>query len=53
MAKFQGGLKAAAKMLAGLSKDARIRVLELIAKKDPTVAVSLEKNLYSLEDIQD
>lgn len=52
MAKFQGGLKEAAKMLAGLSREARDRILTVIAKKDPAMAINLEKNLYSFEDIK-
>ena len=52
MAKFQGGLKEAAKMLAGLSREARDRILTVIAKKDPAMAINLEKNLLSFEDIK-
>lgn len=52
MAKFQGGLKEAAKMLAGLSREARDRILTVIAKKDPAMAINLEKNLFSFEDIK-
>jgi len=50
--KFQGGLKEAAKMLAGLSKAAREKVLETIAKKDPQMALNLSKNMYTFEDLK-
>ena len=50
--KFQGGVKEAAKMLAGLSKSAREKVLEIISKKDPRMAQTLHKNMYSFEDLQ-
>ncbi len=52
MGKFQGGLKEAAKMLAGLSREARDKILTTISKKDPKMAQALEKNLYSLEDVR-
>ncbi len=50
--KFQGGVKEAAKMLAGLSKSAREKVLEIISKKDPVMAQTLHKSMYTLEDLQ-
>lgn len=50
--KFQGGVKEAAKMLAGLSKSAREKVLELISKKDPVMAETLHKSMYTFEDLQ-
>lgn len=50
--KFQGGVKEAAKMLAGLSKSAREKVLELISKKDPQMAQTLHKSMYSFDDLQ-
>lgn len=50
--KFQGGVKEAAKMLAGLSKAAREKVLEIISKKDPQMAMSLHKSMYTFEDLQ-
>lgn len=50
--KFQGGVKEAAKMLAGLSKSAREKVLELISKKDPRMAEVLHKSMYTFEDLQ-
>lgn len=52
MAKFQGGLKEAAKMLAGLTRDAQKKILSVIAKKDPQMASLLEKNLYTLDDLK-
>jgi flagellar motor switch protein FliG len=52
MVKFQGGVKEAAKMLAGLSKSAREKVLELISKKDPRMAEVLHKSMYNFEDLK-
>lgn len=52
MAKFQGGLKEAAKMLGGLTREAQKKILSMIAKKDPFMASQLEKNLYTFEDIR-
>lgn len=50
--KFQGGVKEAAKLLAGLSRAAREKVLEIIYKKDPQMARTLHKSMYSFEDLQ-
>jgi len=50
--KFQGGVKEAAKMLAGLSKAAREKVLETIFKKDPKMAVALHRSMYTFDDLQ-
>ena len=50
--KFQGGVKEAAKMLAGLSKSAREKVLELISKNDPKMAETLHKSMYTFDDLQ-
>ncbi|NOT78508.1 MAG: hypothetical protein HOP07_05845 [Bacteriovoracaceae bacterium] len=50
--KFQGGVKEAAKLLAGLSKAAREKVLDIISKKDPQMAKSLHKSMYSFDDLQ-
>lgn len=50
--KFQGGVKEAAKMLAGLSKQAREKVLELISKKDPRMAEALHQSMYTFDDLQ-
>jgi flagellar motor switch protein FliG len=49
---FQGGIKAAAKMLAGLSKAAREKVLETIQKKDPKMADAISKNMYTFDDLE-
>lgn len=50
--KFQGGVKEAAKMLAGLSRSAREKILEIISKKDPRMAEALHKSMYTFEDLQ-
>ena len=50
--KFQGGVKDAAKMLAGLSKSAREQFLDIISKKDPRMAEVLHKSMYTFEDLQ-
>ena len=50
--KFQGGVKEAAKMLAGLSRSAREKILDIISKKDPRMAEVLHKSMYSFEDLQ-
>jgi flagellar motor switch protein FliG len=50
--KFQGGVKEAAKMLAGLSRTAREKVLDIISKKDPQMAQVLHKSMYTFEDLQ-
>ena len=50
--KFQGGVKEAAKMLAGLSRSAREKILEIISKKDPRMADALHKSMYTFEDLQ-
>lgn len=50
--KFEGGVKAAAKMLAGLSKSAREKILEKISKKDPLMAEELHKSIYTFDDLQ-
>ena len=50
--KFQGGVKEAAKMLAGLSRAAREKVLDIISKKDPVMAENLHKSMYTFEDLQ-
>ncbi|RPJ77812.1 MAG: hypothetical protein EHM20_05400 [Alphaproteobacteria bacterium] len=50
--KFQGGVKEAAKLLAGLSRSAREKVLEIISKKDPRMAEVLHKSMYTFEDLQ-
>ena len=50
--KFQGGVKEAAKMLAGLSRSAREKILDIISKKDPRMAEVLHKSMYTFEDLQ-
>ena len=50
--KFEGGVKAAAKMLAGLSKATREKILEKISKKDPIMAQELHKSIYTFDDLQ-
>jgi flagellar motor switch protein FliG len=50
--KFQGGVKEAAKLLAGLSKAAREKVLDIISKKDPKMAENLHQSMYTFEDLQ-
>ena len=50
--KFRGGIKEAAKLLAGLSKSGREKILEIISKKDPNMAIILNENLYSFEDLK-
>lgn len=52
MSKFKGGVKEAAKMLMGLGAAAQKSLLEQIRKKDPEMAMKLEKNLVSMEDLQ-
>lgn len=49
--KFQGGVKEAAKMLAGLSRSAREKILDIISKKDPHMAQALHKSMYTFEDL--
>ncbi len=48
---FQGGVKAAAKMLAGLTTEARKKILEIIIKKDPQMYDALKKNMFTFEDL--
>ena len=50
--KFQGGVKEAAKLLAGLTRDAREKVLDIISKKDPRMAEALHKSMYTFEDLK-
>ncbi len=49
---FKGGVKEAAKMLAGLGTAAQKKLLEEIRAKDPIMAQKLEKNLVQMEDLQ-
>lgn len=50
--KFEGGVKAAAKMLSGLSIEEKERILKEIALKDPDMAMELKKNIISFEDLK-
>tara|TARA_Y100000768_G_scaffold389019_1_gene390404 strand:- start:1879 stop:2307 length:429 start_codon:yes stop_codon:yes gene_type:complete len=52
VAKFSGGVKEAAKMLAGLGQAEQKKLLEQIRLKDPQMAQELEDNLISMEDLQ-
>ena len=49
---FKGGVKEAAKMLAGLTPAAGKKLLEEIKLKDPKMAALLEENLITMEDLQ-
>lgn len=49
---FQGGPKAAAQMLSGLSEKEQKKILMLIKKQDPAMALLLEKSLTSIEDLR-
>ena len=49
---FKGGVKEAAKMLAGLGPAASKKLLEEIRQKDPQMAAQLEENLVTMEDLQ-
>lgn len=48
---FRGGVKEAAKLLSGLDPEGRLRVLALIAQKDPEIAELLKKNLVEFKDL--
>ena len=49
---FKGGVKEAAKLLSALSTSERSRILSDIAKKDPTRAELLKREMITLEDLQ-
>ena len=49
---FRGGIKEAAKMLAGLDKSSRENVLKKISQVDPQMAESLKNNLVDFEDLK-
>lgn len=49
---FEGGIKAAAGMLAGLGPEERLKVLDKIAAQDPQMAELLKKNMVTFEDLQ-
>lgn len=48
---IRGGIREAAKLLAGLDFANRIKVLEIIAQQDPQMAEELRKNMVVLEDL--
>ena len=48
---FNGGVKGAAKLLAGLDPVSRQRLFEELAKKDPKIVEILKKNMVSMEDL--
>lgn len=49
---FRGGIKEAAKMLAGLDKSSRENVLKKISQVDPQMAENLKNNLIDFEDLR-
>ena len=51
MAKFNGGVEAAAKMLAGLNPTDRARVLDEIKERDPSMAQALKESMVTFEDL--
>jgi flagellar motor switch protein FliG len=48
---FKGGIKEAARMLAGLPIEQRSKVIDIMAKKDPEMAEVLKKQMVTLEDL--
>lgn len=52
MSKFRGGVKEAAKMLAGLNPSERVKVLALISYKDPKMADALKLHMVTFEDLK-
>lgn len=51
MIKFDGGLEAAARMLAGLDPSSRARILQEITAKDPNMAMALKNAMVTFEDL--
>lgn len=51
MAKFEGGVKAAAKMLAGLTKNIREKILRDMRARDPKMAELINEQIFSFEDL--
>lgn len=51
MSRFEGGVKASAKMLAGLAPDERTRILAEISKRDPNMAEALKKAMVTFEEL--
>ncbi len=49
---FKGGVKEAAKLLSALSTSERERILLEIAKKDPSRAELLKREMVTLEDLK-
>ena len=49
---FEGGVKAAAKMLSALAGPERERLLKIISDKNPDMAKLLKASLVSFEDLQ-
>jgi len=49
---FKGGVKEAAKMLAGLDPQAQERILAEISDKDPRMAEAIREGLVVMEDLQ-
>ena len=49
---FRGGVKEAAKMLAGLNPSQRVKVLALISQKDPQMAEALKHHMVTFEDLK-
>jgi flagellar motor switch protein FliG len=49
---FKGGIDEAAKMLAGLDRQGRENVLEIIGEKDPQMAEKLRENMVTIEDLR-
>jgi len=49
---YRGGIKEAAKLLAGLDRTSQRSILEIIEKKNPEMAQLLRDNMISLEDLQ-
>ena len=52
MAPFKGGPKEAAKALQLMPRDQRIKVIELMKQKDPTLTAVLEELLVTFEDLK-
>lgn len=49
---IKGGIEQALELLSGMSLTERDSLLEIIAKKDPTMATVLRNGLITLEDIR-
>lgn len=53
MVKFEGGPKAAAKLLQGLDSQARKRVIAELRERDPKMAELIESEMVTFEDLKD